>query len=108
MPTAHSRREQPMSHTQGADRTGTTGEDPTKGRWFLVAAALLLQFAIGAVYAWSVFSKALQAAPPFQLSKLQASLPFEVTIGMIFIGTYIGGPAQGPKGPPGLALTGGA
>src|SRR3954447_2353578 len=107
MPTAHSRREQPMSHTQGAGRTGTTGEDPTKGRWFLVAAALLLQFAIGAVYAWSVFSKALQAAPPFQLSKLQASLPFEVTIGMIFIGTYIGGRIQDRKGPRVVALTGG-
>src|SRR4051795_7789425 len=107
MPTAHSRREQPMSHTQGAGRTGTTGEDPTKGRWFLVAAALLLQFAIGAVYAWSVFSKALQAAPPFQLSKLEASLPFEVTIGMIFIGTYIGGRIQDRKGPRVVALTGG-
>src|SRR3954464_15813919 len=98
-----------MSHSQRSDNIGvlTTGDDPTKGRWLLVGAALLLQFSIGAVYAWSVFSKALQAAPPFQLSKLQASLPFEVTIGMIFIGTYIGGRIQDRKGPRVVALTGG-
>jgi OFA family oxalate/formate antiporter-like MFS transporter len=98
-----------MSHAPSADsrQTGTTGDNPTKGRWFLVAAALLLQFSIGAVYAWSVFSKALASAPPFQLSKLEASLPFEVTIGMIFIGTYIGGRIQDRKGPRVVALTGG-
>src|SRR3954463_245502 len=98
-----------MSHSQRADntQTGTTGDDPTKGRWLLVGAALLLQFSIGAVYAWSVFSKALASAPPFQLSKLEASLPFEVTIGMIFIGTYIGGRIQDRKGPRVVALTGG-
>ena len=45
----------------------------TRGRWWLVAAALLLQFSIGAVYAWSVFSKALSVAEPFHLSKLEAA-----------------------------------
>jgi len=79
----------------------------TKGRWGIAAAALLLQFAIGAVYAWSVFSKALQKAPNFHLSKTEASLPFEVTIGMIFIGTYIGGRIQDKKGPRAVALVGG-
>lgn len=83
------------------------GGNPTRGRWLLVAAALLLQFSIGAVYAWSIFSKALQAAEPFQLSKLEASLPFEVTIGMIFIGTYIGGRIQDRRGPRIVALAGG-
>jgi len=98
-----------MSHAQsahGADRT-TAGDNPTKGRWWLVAAALLLQFSIGAVYAWSVFSKALASAQPFELSKLEASLPFEVTIGMIFIGTYIGGLFQDRKGPRVAPPTGG-
>jgi len=92
-------------------QTGTTpasAGDPTKGRWGLVAAALLLQFSIGSVYAWSVFSKALQTAGAFHLSKVQASLPFEVTIGMIFIGTYIGGRIQDRRGPRVVALTGGA
>lgn len=79
----------------------------TRGRWWLVAAALLLQFSIGAVYAWSVFSKALSVAEPFHLSKVEGALPFEVTIGMIFIGTYIGGRLQDKRGPRIVALTGG-
>ena len=83
------------------------GADPTKGRWGLVAAALLLQFAIGAVYAWSVFSKALTKAEPFMLTKVQAALPFTVTIGVIFIGTYIGGRIQDKRGPRMVALVGG-
>ena len=83
------------------------GTDPTRGRWGLVAAALLLQFSIGAVYAWSVFAKALPDAEPFQLSKPQAALPFTVTIGMIFIGTYIGGRIQDKRGPRPVALVGG-
>ena len=82
-------------------------DDPTKGRWWLVAAALLLQFSIGAVYAWSVFSKALTLAGPFRLSKVEASLPFVVTIGMIFIGAYIGGRLQDRAGPRPVALVGG-
>ena len=82
-------------------------ENPTRGRWWLVAAALLLQFSIGAVYAWSVFSKALSVAEPFRLSKLEASLPFVVTIGMIFIGSYLGGRLQDKRGPRLVALMGG-
>jgi len=101
-----------MSH-QSASSAGTaSGNDvtPDKGRWLLVAAALLLQFSIGAVYAWSVFSSALQdeeAAPDWGLSKVAASLPFTVTIAMIFIGSYIGGRIQDKKGPRIVALAGG-
>jgi OFA family oxalate/formate antiporter-like MFS transporter len=84
------------------------GANPTRGRWGLVAAALLLQFSTGGVYAWSVFSKALQAAEPFQLSKVESTLPFQVTIGMIFIGTYIGGRIQDRRGPRTVAMIGGA
>jgi len=87
--------------------TNEPADNPTRGRWGLVAAALLLQFSIGAVYAWSVFSKALGAAAPFHLSKVEGALPFEVTIGMIFIGTYIGGRLQDKQGPRPVALIGG-
>jgi OFA family oxalate/formate antiporter-like MFS transporter len=91
-----------------AERPSTTAaENPTRGRWWLVVAALLLQFSIGAVYAWSVFSKALTAAPPFTLNKVEAALPFEVTIGMIFIGSYVGGRIQDKRGPRIVALVGG-
>src|SRR3954452_10050868 len=90
---------------QATDRTETT--TPSGSRWLLVAAALLLQFSIGAVYAWSVFSKALKEAPAFKLTTVEASLPFTVTIGMIFIGSYLGGRIQDRRGPRPVALVGG-
>ncbi len=96
------------ARTTGTTRTDTgSGADPTKGRWLLVGAALLLQFSIGAVYAWSVFAKALKEAEPFKLSSVESSLPFTVTIGMIFVGTYLGGRIQDKKGPRIVALIGG-
>ncbi|WP_127480078.1 L-lactate MFS transporter [Nocardioides pantholopis] len=98
-----------MSNTgtnSGAASAEAGGETGTN-RWLLVAAALLLQFSIGAVYAWSVFSKALQDASAFELSSVEAAIPFEVTIGMIFIGTYIGGRIQDRRGPRVVAMAGG-
>ncbi|GAA1429980.1 OFA family MFS transporter [Microlunatus lacustris] len=86
--------------------TTTTGANPTKGRWGLVVAALLLQLSLGAVYAWSVFSSALQKAEPWQLSKTAATVPFEVAIGMIFIGTFLGGRIQDRRGPRTVAVIG--
>ena len=86
----------------------TARSNPTRGRWPLACAAVLLQLALGAVYAWSVFAKALKAPESaFHLSASEAALPFSVTIGMIFVGTYIGGRIQDHRGPRLVALTGG-
>jgi OFA family oxalate/formate antiporter-like MFS transporter len=94
--------------------TGVAGvsHSPTRGRWWIVIAALLLQFSIGAVYAWSVFSSALKAQEGvavhgMNLTNPEASLPFTVTIGMIFIGSYLGGRIQDKVGPRPVALAGG-
>jgi OFA family oxalate/formate antiporter-like MFS transporter len=97
-----------MSSTARKPASGPSGQTATNtNRWLLVAAALLLQFSIGAVYAWSVFAKALQEAPAFELSAVHAAIPFEVTIGMIFVGTYIGGRIQDKRGPRLVAMVGG-
>ena len=80
-------------------------DKPTRGRWGLVVAAVLVQLAIGAVYAWSVFNKPLQ--DEFGWSKAEAVLPFEVAIGTIFIGSLIGGRIQDRTGPRPVALGGG-
>ena len=89
------------------DVTARNGQPPGSFRWLLVAGGLLLQFSIGAVYAWSVFGGALESADSWQLGTVRASLPFTVTIGMIFIGTYAGGRLQDLRGPRVVALIGG-
>lgn len=68
-------------------------------------AAVLVQLALGAVYAWSVFNKPLQAE--FGWSKAEVVLPFEVAIGTIFIGSLVGGRIQDRRGPRPVALGGG-
>ncbi|GAA4895133.1 OFA family MFS transporter [Tessaracoccus lubricantis] len=49
---------------------------------------------IGGVYAWSLFGHALQAPEAMGLSHVQATIPFETAIGMIFVGASIGGRLQ--------------
>ena len=91
-------------------RSATAAARPATGtgnRWLILVAAVLVQLAIGAVYAWSVFSKAVQSQDAFGWTKAQASVPFEVAIGMIFVGSYIGGRIQDVRGPRVVALTGG-
>lgn len=76
-------------------------------RLLILAGAVLVQLAIGAVYAWSTFSRAILAdASAFTLSTVEATLPFTVAIGMIFVGTYIGGRLQDQRGPRPVALLG--
>jgi len=41
--------------------TASGSSNPTRGRWWIVVAAVLVQLALGAVYACSVFNKPLQA-----------------------------------------------
>jgi OFA family oxalate/formate antiporter-like MFS transporter len=94
------------TRTQDA-ASSRSGSTPGGFRWLLVAGGLLLQFSIGAVYAWSVFGGALENAESWELSKVRASLPFTVTIGMIFIGSYVGGRLQDKRGPRIVALIGG-
>lgn len=85
------------------DSTASAGGN----RWLILVAGVLVQLAIGAVYAWSVFAKAIQSHDAFGWSKAQASVPFEVAIGMIFVGSFIGGRIQDRSGPRTVALTGG-
>ncbi|HEY0806107.1 MAG TPA: OFA family MFS transporter, partial [Pseudonocardiaceae bacterium] len=95
-------------HSRGAWVVTAAAANLTRRRWGIAAAAVLLQLALGAVYAWSVFSKALHATGnAFVLSKSEAALPFSVAIGMVFIGTFIGGRIQDSRGPRVVALGGG-
>ena len=90
------------AHPDGGGTGGRTGN-----RWVILVAAILVQLSIGSVYAWSVFGKALQSEDAFGWSKAKAAVPFSVVIGMIFVGSYIGGRIQDARGPRVVALTGG-
>ena len=93
-----------MATARSSTQPGAADRDPTRGRWWIVVAAVLVQLALGAVYAWSVFNKPLQGQ--FGWSKAEAVLPFEVAIGTIFIGSLIGGRIQDRRGPRPVALAG--
>ncbi|GAA4710514.1 OFA family MFS transporter [Pedococcus ginsenosidimutans] len=95
------------STTQASRAATPAGGDTPGNRWLILVAGVLVQLAIGAVYAWSVFSKALTSDQAFGWSKAQATVPFEVAIGMIFLGSFIGGRIQDRRGPRVVALTGG-
>lgn len=96
-----------MSTTHTREHQGEGASTRAGNRWVVLAGGVLVQLAIGAVYAWSTFSKAIQAEPSaLELSKVQATIPFEVAIGMIFVGTFLGGRIQDRRGPRIVALVG--
>ncbi|MGE0157970.1 MAG: OFA family MFS transporter [Gemmatimonadales bacterium] len=79
--------------------------EATRGRWLLAGAAVLVQLALGAVYAWSVFVNPFIAQMGW--TRTQTTLPFTVVIGTIFIGTLTGGRIQDRIGPRPVVLAGG-
>ncbi len=81
------------------------GVDPTRGRWLLAGAAVLVQLALGAVYAWSIFVNPF--IDQMGWSRTETSLPFIVTIGVLFVGTLVGGRIQDRIGPRPVVLAGG-
>lgn len=95
----------------GADTKGAGGADTRQGRggnrWVILGCAILVQLSIGSVYAWSVFAKALQSEEAFGWSKAKAAVPFSVVLGMIFVGSFVGGRLQDRRGPRMVALVGG-
>ena len=97
-----------MSTSRTREQESRAGDiDGGGNRWLVLAGGVLVQLSIGAVYAWSTFSKAIQADPSaLELSKVQATIPFEVAIGMIFVGTFLGGRIQDRRGPRVVAMVG--
>ena len=61
-------------------------------RWLLAGAAFLVQLALGAVYAWSVFVTPLRDQMGW--SRTEATLPFIVTIGVLCLGPLWAGASR--------------
>jgi OFA family oxalate/formate antiporter-like MFS transporter len=74
-------------------------------RWGIAAAGFLMQMALGAVYAWSVFRAPL--AKQFQWSIEEVTLTFTISIFVLGVSAFLGGLWLNRKGPRVVALTGG-
>src|SRR5258707_2761667 len=74
-------------------------------RWTIAIAGVLLQMALGAVYAWSVFRVPL--AKQFNWSISQVTLIFTIAIMALGFASFFGGLWLKRVGPRVVALTGG-
>jgi len=84
---------------------GSTGGGAVGNRWVIAAAGVLMQIALGAVYAWSVFRDPLIKA--FGWSITQVTTTFEITLFTLGVAAFIGGLWMGRSGPRTVALVGG-
>jgi OFA family oxalate/formate antiporter-like MFS transporter len=74
-------------------------------RWGIAAAGFLLQMALGAAYAWSVFRVPL--ARQFHWSISEVTFTFTISIFVLGVSAFFGGLWLNKKGPRVVALTGG-
>jgi OFA family oxalate/formate antiporter-like MFS transporter len=74
-------------------------------RWWIALAGILLQMALGAVYAWSVFRVPL--SKQFHWTISQVTLTFTIAIFVLGVAAFFGGLWLQQSGPRVVALTGG-
>jgi OFA family oxalate/formate antiporter-like MFS transporter len=74
-------------------------------RWGVAVAGFLMQMALGAVYAWSVFRVPL--AKQFHWSISQVTLTFTICVFVLGISAFLGGLWLNKKGPRVVAMTAG-
>jgi MFS transporter, OFA family, oxalate/formate antiporter len=77
----------------------------TLNRWWIAVAGILLQMALGAVYAWSVFRVPL--AKQFHWTISEVTLTFTIAIMVLGFASFFGGLWLKKVGPRVVALTGG-
>ena len=79
--------------------------DGPRSRLSIAVAAVLMQMALGAVYAWSVFRNPL--ATRFGWSNAEVTLTFTITILVLGFSAFPGGLWMNRRGPRIVAITGG-
>ena len=90
-----------MTHNEQA----MEGNKSNRNRWGIAAAGFLMQMALGAVYAWSVFR--IPLAKQFHWSISEVTLTFTISIFVLGVAAFFGGLWLNKKGPRVVALTGG-
>src|ERR1700735_954190 len=76
---------------------------PTTNRWGLALAGFLMQVALGAVYAWSVFRNPL--TKQFGWTIAQVTWTFTICVSVVGIAAFFGGFCINKKGPRVVAFT---
>src|SRR5262245_57694725 len=87
----------PPTNLSGVDRAEAMG-NTLSNRWVIAAAGVVMQIALGAVYAWSVFRIPLTTAYGWTIA--QVTLTFELAILMLGFASFAGGlwlPRVGPR-----------
>ncbi len=92
--------------------TGSLEDTKIMNRWMVVIGAIMIQLALGAIYAWSAFTGPLQgiedvAASEFAFSSTYTQAIFSAGLITFAIFTIIGGRLQKTYGPRKIALLGG-
>jgi MFS family permease len=79
-----------------------------KNRWLVVLGAILIQLALGAIYAWSVFTKILtDGVGIYQFSATQAAWVFSAGLATFALVMVLAGKWMAKAGPTIVAFTGG-
>ena len=77
-------------------------------RWFVVIGAIMIQLALGAIYAWSVFTKILtDPSGLYQFSATQTAWVFSAGLATFAIVMVLAGRWQAKSGPTIVARAGG-
>ena len=86
-------------------------ESKIMNRWIIVIGGILIQLALGAIYAWSAFTTPLQgtvlAPSEFAFTKTETQAIFSAGLLVFAIFTIIGGRLQVKYGPKKIASLGG-
>jgi len=89
-----------------ADDTKVFGMPAKSGRWIFVVLGMVVNFCLGAVYAYSVFKKPLEEL--FKVSATQGGLPYMIFLAMFALFTFIAGKFIDKLGPRKVMIVGGA
>ena len=92
----------PVSDVPGA------GDSPVMNRWLVVVGAILIQLALGAIYAWSVFTKRITlGGGDYGFTAKQAAWVFSAGLATFALVMLFAGRWQAKVGPRKVAMVGG-
>ena len=89
-----------------SDDSKVFGMSASAGRWIFVILGMVVNFCLGAVYAYSVFKKPLEEL--FNISATQGGLPYMIFLAMFALFTFVAGKFIDKLGPRKVMMVGGA